>query len=145
MGVRYATGNGVPRDDREAAAWYRQAAERGHAAAQFNLGVRHGQGRGVDVSDSLAAWWYRQAADQGHAAAQFNLGIRYAHGDGVPQDLVEAYWWVHLASARTSGAPQARYTDALEELAVQMTPAQVEQRHQRIQQWSETFERRSRK
>ena len=117
MGVRYATGNGVPRDDREAACWYRQAAERGHAAAQFNLGVRHGQGRGVDASDSLAAWWYRQAADQGHAAAQFNLGIRHAHGDGVPQDLVEAYWWVHLAAARTSGAPQARYTDALEELA----------------------------
>jgi hypothetical protein len=143
--VRYAAGNGVPGDDREAAGWYRQAAERGHAAAQFNLGVRHGQGRGVEASDSLAAWWYRQAAEQGYAAAQFNLGIRHAHGDGVPQDLVEAYWWVHLAAARTSGAQQSQFTDALEELAAQMTPAQVEQRQQRIQQWSESFERRSRK
>jgi len=145
MGVRYAAGNGVTRDDREAADWYRKAAERGHAAAQFNLAVRYGQGRGIDASDGLAAWWYRQAADQGHAPAQFNLGVRYAHGDGVAQDLVEAYWWVHLAVARTSGTQQARYSEALEELSTQMTPAQAEQRAQRIRQWSEDFERRSRR
>ena len=145
MGVRYATGTGVPPDEREAAAWYRLAAERGHAPAQFNLGVRHGQGRGVEANDGLAAWWYRQAAEQGHAAAQFNLGVRHAHGDGVPQDPVEAYWWMHLAAVRSSGAQQARYTEALDELSAQMTPVQIEQREQRIQQWSEAFERRSRK
>ena len=61
------------------------------------------------------------------------------------QDLVEAYWWVQLAVARTSGTQQARYSEALEELSTQMTPAQAEQRAQRIRQWSEDFERRSRR
>jgi hypothetical protein len=143
LAVRYATANGVPRDEREAAAWYGRAAGRGHAAAQFNLGLRYGQGRGVEANDGLAAWWYRQAADQGHAAAQFNLGIRYVTGDGVPQDLVEAYWWVHLAAARTSGAQQARYTEALDDISSQMSPAQIERRQERIRQWSEAFERRA--
>jgi hypothetical protein len=145
MGVRYATGNGVPRDEREAADWYRRAAERGHAAAQFNLAVRFGQGRGVEASDGLAAWWYHRAAEQRHPAAQFNLGIRYAHGDGVPLDLVEAYWWVYLASVFAPGAQQARYADVLDELSAQMTPAQIEQRQERVKQWSDAFERRSRR
>jgi hypothetical protein len=145
MGVRYATGNGVPRDEREAADWYREAAARGHAAAQFNLGVRLAQGRGVDANDSLASWWYRQAAEQRHPAAQFNLGVRCAHGDGVPVDLVEAYWWIHLASVFATGAQQARYADALDELSAQMTPAQLEQRQERVKQWSDAFERRSRR
>jgi hypothetical protein len=46
---------------------------------------------------------------------------------------------------RSSGPQQARYTEALEDLAAQMTPAQAEQRQQRIQQWSDAFERRSRR
>jgi hypothetical protein len=52
---------------------------------------------------------------------------------------------MHLAAVRSSGAQQARYTEALDELSAQMTPVQMEQREQRIQQWSEAFERRSRK
>jgi hypothetical protein len=63
----------------------------------------------------------------------------------VAQDLVEAYWWVHLAAVHSSDSQQARYAEALDELAAQMTPAQAEQRKLRIQQWSERFERRSRK
>jgi hypothetical protein len=43
------------------------------------------------------------------------------------------------------GAQQARYAEALDELSAQMTPAQIEQRQRRIQQWSDTFERRSRR
>ena len=30
LGLRYATGEGVPQDDVEAVSWYRKAAEHGH-------------------------------------------------------------------------------------------------------------------
>ena len=43
----YFNGGGVPQDYSEAAAWYRQAAEQGHANAQFNLGWMYANGRGV--------------------------------------------------------------------------------------------------
>ena len=38
LGVMYANGEGVLKDEAEAVRWYRLAAEQGHAAAQFNLG-----------------------------------------------------------------------------------------------------------
>ena len=48
LGWRYDTGTGVKADVREAAAWYRQAAERGgHSMAQNNLGCLYRDGRGA--------------------------------------------------------------------------------------------------
>lgn len=38
-GRAYEKGQGVPQDDAQALAWYRKAAEQGHAKAQYNLGV----------------------------------------------------------------------------------------------------------
>ena len=37
IGVMYDLGRGVLEDDKEAAKWYRKAAEQGHAEAQINL------------------------------------------------------------------------------------------------------------
>jgi TPR repeat protein len=39
LGVMYQSGLGVLQDDIEAVRWYRQAAEQGHATAQYNLGL----------------------------------------------------------------------------------------------------------
>ena len=47
LGLRYATGRGVPEDDAEAVRWYRMAAEQGHAGAQYALGFMYATGRGV--------------------------------------------------------------------------------------------------
>ena len=47
LGVMYATGRGVLKDDaEEEVRWYRLAAEQGDAAAQFNLGVMYAKGAG---------------------------------------------------------------------------------------------------
>ena len=43
----YAAGRGVARDDTEAVAWYRKAAEQGNALAQQNLDRMCADGRGV--------------------------------------------------------------------------------------------------
>ena len=57
-----------------AAAWYRQAADQGHAEAQFRLGLLYRDGRGVPQVRIVAAMWLRRASDQGHAEAASQLG-----------------------------------------------------------------------
>ena len=57
-----------------AAAWYRQAADQGHAEAQFRLGLLYRDGRGVPQVRTVAAMWLRRASDQGHAEAPSRLG-----------------------------------------------------------------------
>ena len=98
LGAMYATGNGVPQDDQEAAKWYRKAAEQGHAGAQFLLGTMYVTGKGVPQDDREAAKWYGNAAEQGLAEAQYGLGAMYDFGKGVPQDHQEAVRWYRKAA-----------------------------------------------
>ena len=99
LGIMYANGEGVPKDDVEAARWYRLAAEQGLANSQNNLGVMYDMGIGVSRDRAEAVKWYRLAAKQGKAEAQFALGGMYAKGEGVPQNDLLAYMWSHLAAA----------------------------------------------
>lgn len=64
-GKMYAEGEGVPQDDAEAVKWYRQAAEQGHAKAQFNLGLMYALGRGVPRDLVQAFAWCDIAAAAG--------------------------------------------------------------------------------
>ena len=52
---------------------------------------------------------------------------------------------MNLAASRSSGEQQTMYAEALEDIAVQMTPAQVARRQQRIQEWTVEFDRRSKR
>lgn len=55
--------NGTP-DLKEAANWFRKAANRGLAKAQFNLGMCCANGQGVSL-DPVEAWtWLHLAAEQ---------------------------------------------------------------------------------
>ena len=104
-----SNGQGVPQDDAEAVAlWrnavalWRKAADQGDADAQNALGEAYKHGRGVPQDDAQAVALWRKAADQGNASAQNNLGEAFAKGQGVPQDYVRAHMWFSLA---VSGAP----------------------------------------
>ena len=66
----------VMKDDTKAAAWFRKAANQGHAGAQFNLAVVLENGCGAAQADAEARAWYEKAAAQGHLRAQVNLGSR---------------------------------------------------------------------
>ena len=98
LGLMYAIGRGVGKDDVEAVRWYRKAAEQGNAWAQNNLGVMYANGRGVGKDDVEAVRWCRKAAEQGDAWAQNNLGVMYANGRGVGKDDVEAVRWYRKAA-----------------------------------------------
>ena len=91
---------GVQQDYAEALKWYRLAAEKGYAPAQFNLGLAHELGRGLPADERQAFKYYLMAAEQGFAAAQFNVGNMYSAGRGVGQDLFEANLWYKQAAEK---------------------------------------------
>jgi TPR repeat protein len=68
LGVMYANGRGVPKDDATAVRWYRKAADQGLADAQFNLGIKYELGRGVAKDDATSVLWYRKAVRSGRRA-----------------------------------------------------------------------------
>ena len=82
-----------PNDDRVAAGYLRDAAERGYAPAQAMLGDLYHAGRGVSQSSTLACLWFRRAAADGHPIAQARLAQAYRDGDGVEPDTMEAAHW----------------------------------------------------
>lgn len=63
------------RDYAQARRWYAQAAEQGHAQAQFKLGVLYDNCQGMLQDDEQARHWYEKAAAQGNAGAQINLDM----------------------------------------------------------------------
>jgi TPR repeat protein len=99
----------------------REAAERGEAAAQFEIGRAYYRGIEVQANFAEAIKWFTRAAELGLAAAMNNLGVIHARGEGVPPDLVEAYKWFAL-SAR-AGNPYGFAN--LEKLSKRMTPEQI--------------------
>ena len=102
----YERGQGVSKDDAQAVAWYRKAAEQGNAGAQNNLGLMYKRGRGVAKDDVQAVAWSRKAAEQGDAAAQFNLGVMYFDGRGVSKDDVQAVAWFRKAAEQGDSGAQ---------------------------------------
>jgi uncharacterized protein len=77
LGLMYAYGCGVERNETEAVEWYRRAAEQGHVRAQCNLGLMYAYGRGVVQDDREAIQWLRKAAEQGNDVAQYHLELLY--------------------------------------------------------------------
>jgi hypothetical protein len=72
----YYNSRGVKQDRAAAASWYRQAADRGLAKAQYDLGYMYYHGQGVPQDLAEADRWYHKAADQGYKDAQRALGFR---------------------------------------------------------------------
>ena len=58
---------------KEAVKWYREAAKKGLAEAQYHLGLCYETGTGVRKTKKSAVSWYQKAADQGHALAKDKL------------------------------------------------------------------------
>jgi len=88
LGLVYALGEGVPKDDTEAVKWYRKAVEQGYAEAQFNLGVMYQYGRGVPQSDIEAYAWFSLSTTNGYEdAEQFLSEVK---AELTPEQLVAA-------------------------------------------------------
>ena len=78
--VVYENGSGVLQDYVEAAKFYRQAAEQGHAMARNNLGWLYKKGLGVSANWTEALKWFQKSAEQGEPLGEENLAWLYAQG-----------------------------------------------------------------
>jgi len=102
LGVSFDSGEGVPRNDAMATAWYHKAANQGLKEAQYNLGLSYycgcADGSGLGPDYEQAAHWFRGAAEQGFEPAQDKLGSLYGLGLVVPQDAADAFRWYEKAA-----------------------------------------------
>jgi uncharacterized protein len=69
VGVAYATGKGVQKNESEAVRWYQMSADQGFAEAQCDLGVRYLHGQGVKKDERIGLTLIRKAAAQGYQEA----------------------------------------------------------------------------
>jgi len=85
---------------------FKQSAERGHAASEYNLAVMYEQGLGVPQDDQEAKKWYIKAADRGFADAEYRIGVMHRLGEGVPKDDKEAVKWFAKAAEKYHASAQ---------------------------------------
>ena len=110
---------------------WRPLAEQGDARAQFYLGLLYENGDGVPRDYEKAREWYEESSAQGEANAQFYLGLLSAFGQGGPLDLSQAHMWYSLAA----GNGHVGATVYRNDLAKQMTPAQIAEAQKRAREW----------
>ena len=134
LGLRYAEGDGVIKNDKEATKWFALAAKQGLTEAQYHYGRALLKGRGV-VQDYRAAFsWIEKAAQRGYPKAQFDLGELYRYGIGTPLDKPRAYLWFNLAAAQgVDAAAKAR-----DSLVWQLKPEQLTAMQAEAQRMSHT-------
>ena len=72
LGLLYAKGLGVEKDNKQAIYWYGKAATQGYANAQFNLGMLYLNSGGLkdDTNKAKAIQLLEKASDQGHPHAK---------------------------------------------------------------------------
>ncbi len=111
LGLRYAEGEGVKADNKEAAKWMMRAAEAGIPPAQFRMGVMFERGQGVPRDTGQAKSWYQRAANAGNRKAMYNLAVLLSDGSAGKPDYKSAAEWF-LAAAEL-GVKDSQYNIAL--------------------------------
>ncbi len=112
LGDMAAAGEGGPRDDAQALAWYRRATEvssgHPHSAVMVALMTRAGRGVKADPAGGLALL---EKAIVSNGEAMGALGTIYLTGDGVAPDLEKALHNLKLAAANDWPEARARLLD----------------------------------
>jgi len=90
-----ATGHGVRADPAGAFAWYRRAAERGHAKSMNLVGRCYEEGIGVEPDIAAAHDWYRKSAEAGDFRGQRSLASVLLEAGFTD----EAEYWLRRAAA----------------------------------------------
>jgi uncharacterized protein len=136
VGEAYAAGKDVDQDYKQAAEWYRKAADKGDINGELHLAALYRDGGGKSFPRDIvqAAEWYRKAADQGDAGAQGTLGVLYSVGQGVPRSDVEAYFWLDLAS-RVKGPNQEKYAANRQNIGARITADELADVQDRVAKW----------
>ncbi len=94
IGIMYANGDGVAKDQIKYAKWITKAANAGNEHAWTKLGNLY-----ASKEDYKNAYkWFLKAANKGDVKAAYNLGYFYTGGLGVKMDLKEAFKWYNISA-----------------------------------------------
>lgn len=112
LGLRYAIGDGVKLDEKEAVRWFTKAAEQGSVSAQSKLGAFYYGGRGVKQDSTRAYFWMVVASLNGDEASKTlaphaRAGLTRSQMASIEQ---EASRWLQQHSANlkpTAGQPKS--------------------------------------
>ena len=96
-------------------------AEKGEAAAQFQLGYNYHSGHGITQDFREAVKWYRKAAEQSYPSAQVKLYIMLRAGVGVEKDLTKAMEFLKAAADQGNA-------EALEKLGMHISKVRASSR-----------------
>ncbi len=126
IGLMYQEGDKVPKDNEEAAKWFRRSAEQDDFA-EFCVGVLYNMGpertqdheemakqlrrlaeiglgdvrMGPEDAYRESEKWLKLSAEQGSVFAQMQLGFMYQEGtDGIPPNYEESAKWIRLAAEK---------------------------------------------
>ena len=102
LGVQYADGYDLPKDDALAAYWYEKAATLGIMEAQYSLAKQYYHGTGVTQDLAQAKYWMEKAAQQDWDAAQYALAMMYLQGEGAAKDYSKALEWFEKAANKNN-------------------------------------------
>ena len=75
LGIMYACGQSVPKNEAEALKWYRKSAEHGNPDAQRVLGATYANGQGVPKNEAEGYKWLLLAGAQGNGMAKNEIAI----------------------------------------------------------------------
>lgn len=103
LAAAYFTGDGVPKDAKQAAYWYQKAAESGDPEAQKEIGFFYQAGIGVPIDPAKAMHWYQMSAASGLVSAKVNLGVMYVWGISVPKNEALALQLFQEAANKGNG------------------------------------------
>jgi TPR repeat protein len=106
---------------------FARLAELGHPVAEWLMGNIYFFGQGLPKDYARAHEMFEASALQGYFAAFAPTAQMYLQGLGVPAEPAKAYYWYNIAAAQLPDS--AERTDMMkrrEDVALQMTPAQVE-------------------
>lgn len=143
FGIFYENGICMPQNYASAAKMFIFLASKGFPKDEAELGHLYDDGLGVPQDVGLAAKYTTLAANQNDANAQGNLGLLYKTGRGEPKDNVQAYKWLTISINNNSDPGGNSYrasaivylTKQRDQLAQQMTPAEIAQAQSMAANW----------
>jgi hypothetical protein len=129
------------RDFEGAASWFRRAAARGSAEAEYALGRLYYEGFLVPRNTAEMQAMLKAAAWQGHARAQLTLGVIYEYGlDDIDLDYTAALMWYELAARRGVPELDGKIARLRTRVAGKMTQAQIAEALRLAKAWPPTVE-----
>ncbi len=94
IGIMYANGDGVTKNQTKSNEWFEKAANAGNIHAFSKLGNIY-----ASKEDFVNAFkWFEKAALKGNNKAAYNLGYFYTGGLGVKMDLKKALKWYEISA-----------------------------------------------